>query len=156
MQLTMMSDILFHGVPAPARLREAVAQAFDVPVSLVNLRTVGDLDPVDPASRVQITRQPEPLPGDFAEWYGLGVAPDLVNRVDDAVNAIASMLGMVLLTDADDDEDMTLHLPDGSERVVHLEQGEDDAFRLTPEMRQHIERAARPPRTGRQRKATAR
>jgi hypothetical protein len=143
MQLTMMSDILFRDVPNPARLREAAARAFDVPVAQVNLRTVGDLDPVDPASRVQLIRQPERLPGDFADRYGLGVEPNLVDQVGPAVDTIAHIIDTVLLTDADDDAEMTLHLPDGTRHTVRLAQDDDDGFRITPEMRRLIDGATR-------------
>jgi hypothetical protein len=54
-----------------------------------------------------------------------------------------AVAGRVRLTDADNDEEMTLHLPDGTHHTVRLEQDDDDAFRITPEMRRLIDRATR-------------
>lgn len=142
MTLTAETNILFYEVPDPIRLREVAARAFDVPLPLVNLRTIGDLAAVDPASRVQLIRHPEPLPGDFAAWYHLNVAADLVECVDDALDVVAGMIRTVALSEADDDGDMTIHLPDGSRHVVRLAQDDDDAFRITPEMRRLIDEAA--------------
>ncbi len=82
------------------------------------------------------------MPGDFPTWYGLTVDDDLVEYVDRALNTVAHGLGTVALSDADDDRDMTIHLPDGSGHVVRLTQDDDDAFRITPEMRHLIEGAA--------------
>lgn len=86
-------------------------------------------------------RESQDMPGDFPAWYGMSVDPTLADRVAAAVSTIARTLDAVLLTDAEDEQDMTLHLPDGSGHVVRLEQGDDDAFRITPEMRRLIERA---------------
>ena len=61
------------------------------------------------------------MPGDFPTWYGLTIDDDLVEYVDRALNTVAHGLGTVALSDADDDRDMTIHLPDGSGHVVRLE-----------------------------------
>lgn len=143
MTMTMMSDMLFRDVPNPARLREVIARAFGVAAPLVNLRTVGDLAPVDPESRVQLIREPEPLPGDFAAWYNLNVAPDLVSRVDDVMDTIAHDLGIVTVTDAEDYFEMTLHLPDGTRHTVELYQDEENVLRITPEIQRLIDGATR-------------
>ncbi len=89
-------------------------------------------------------REPEDMSGDFPVWYGLAVDASLVNRVPRALPSVSQALGIVAISDADEDEDMTLHLPDGSSHVVHLEQDDDDAFRITPEIQRLIERAGRP------------
>jgi hypothetical protein len=59
-----------------------------------------------------------------------------------AVDAIARALGMPLLTDVEDDEEMTLHLPDGTHHTVRLTQDDDDAFRVTPDMQRLIDAAS--------------
>lgn len=74
-------------------------------------------------------------------WLSLDDA--LVDRVDPALDSVTRQLGTVALSDADDDLDMTIHLPDGSGHVVRLMQDDDDAFRITPEIRRLIECASR-------------
>jgi hypothetical protein len=49
-------------------------------------------------------------------------------------------MGLVVLSDADDDEAMTLHLPDGSAHIVRLDPDNEEALRITSEIRQLIER----------------
>lgn len=85
------------------------------------------------------------MPGDFPAWYGLTIEDRLVDLVNRALNTVTHGLGTVALSDADDEEDMMRHLPDGSGRIVRLMQDEDDAFWITPEMRTLIDGATRLP-----------
>lgn len=165
MVLTAATDILFTEEPCIDALREIAARAFGVDPMVVAVGPLLEFTPPS-GSQVIFQRQPEDLPGDFPVWYGLAVDASLANRVTRAIDRVAHGLGIIAISDADDDDDMTLHLPDGSDRVVHLEQDDDDAFRLTPEMRELIEAATRrspgagdspelPSRTTRARKAIA-
>jgi hypothetical protein len=43
---------------------------------------------------------------------------------------------------AADDEEMTLHLPDGTHHTVRLTQDDDDAFRVTPDVQRLIDAAS--------------
>ena len=140
MALTSVTDILFSEEPRIHELRDAAASAFGVGPADVAVGLLLVLRP-PPGSRVLLQRQPEDLPGDFPAWYGLAVDASLQSRVVRAVDAIARSLGMPMLTDAEDDEDMTLHLPDGTHHTVRLTQDDDDAFRITPEMRRLIDAA---------------
>lgn len=142
MALTAATDILFTDEPGEDALREVAARAFGVDPAAVAVGPLLELTP-PPDSQVVLQRQPEDLPGDFPVWFGLALDASLMPRVTRAIDTVVFGLGIVALTDGDDDDTMTLHLPDGSDRVVRLEQGDDDAFRITPEMRQLIERAAR-------------
>ncbi len=142
MVLTAATDILFTDEPQADALRDVAARAFGVdPVAVA----VGPLLALTPPKGAQVIlqRQPDDLPGDFPVWYGLAVDGSLMDQVKRAIDTLAYDLGITAISDADDDDDMTLHLPDGSDHVIHLEQGDDDAFRITPEMRQLIERARR-------------
>jgi len=84
-----------------------------------------------------------PVCGDFETTLLDWVDDSLTHHVTRAIDVLVQGLGIVAISDADDDDMMTLHLQDGSGHVVHLEQGDDDGFRITPEMRQLIERATR-------------
>ena len=140
MVLTAATDILFTDEPQVDALREVAARAFGIDPKAV---AIGPLLALTPPTGAQVVlqRQPEDLPGDFPVWYGLAVDTYLMKRVSRAIDTLTYGLGMTAISDADDEQDMTLHLPDGSGHVVRLEQGDDDAFRITPEMRRLIERA---------------
>jgi hypothetical protein len=155
MPLTMMSDILFREFPNPVKLRIAASRAFDIASGLVSVAELSGFAPIPADARVVMLHEPEDMPGDFPGWYGLAVDPALVMRVPHAVDAIARSLGTVLLTDAEDDEEMTLHLPDGTHHTVRLAQDDDDAFRITPEMQRLIDAASGRPSTAPSRKAIA-
>jgi len=142
MVLTATTDILFTDEPGIDALRDVTARAFGVDPVDVAVGPLLELTPA-PGSQVILQRQPEDVPGDFPVWYGLAVDASLVGRVTRAIDTMAYGLGITAISDAADDVDMTLHLPDGSGRAVHLEQGDDDACRITPEMRQLIDRATR-------------
>lgn len=142
MVLTAVTDILFTEEPRTDALRDAAARAFDVAPEAVAVGPLLELTP-PPDSQVVMQRQPEDMPGNFPTWYGLAVDGALVDRVPHALDAMVEGLGIAAISDADDDEDMTLHLPDGSGHIVHLVQGDDDAFRITPDMRRLIEEATR-------------
>lgn len=142
MVLTAATDILFTDEPRIEVLRDVTARAFGVDPVVVAVGPLVEFTPA-PGSQVVLQRQPEDLPGDFPVWYGLAVDASLMNRVPRAIDTVVHGLGIAAISDAADDDDMTLHLPDGSGHVVHLEQGEDDAFRITPEMSHLIERAPR-------------
>lgn len=162
MALTATTDILFADEPDVDALREVVARAFMVDPILV---AVGPLLSADPPANAQVVlqRQPEDVPGDFPVWYGLAVDSLLLSRVAGAIDTVAHDLGMAVISDAGEDEEMTLHLPDGMDRVVRLAQDGEDAFRITPEMRRLIDLAGHrasnagkhPATLWRNRKATA-
>jgi hypothetical protein len=139
--LTAATDILFTTEPDPRTLRKAAARAFEVDPSNVAVGPLLELNPTSD-TRVILHRQPEDARGDFPVWYGLTVEEPLVERVDRALDVITRSLGLVAISDADDDESMTIHLPDGTGHIVRLEPDADEAFRLTPGIRQLIERAA--------------
>lgn len=80
-QLTMMSDILLRDAVDPGDVKRALAHGFDLPTSAVNLRTMGDLDAVPTQVSVQLTRESQSLPGDFAAWYHLSLDPMLHFRL---------------------------------------------------------------------------
>jgi len=142
MVLTATTDILFTDEPRIDALRDATARAFGIDLVDVAVGLLLELTPAS-GSQIILQRQPEDVPGDFPVWYGPAVDASLMKRVTRAIDAIAHGLGIAAISDAADDDDTTLHLPDGSGHVVRLEQGEDDAFRITPEMRQLIDRATR-------------
>ncbi len=141
--LTMMSDILLRDVVDPDRLRIAASRAFGIAPSLVSVTEAAGFETIPDDARVVMLHESQDMPGDFPTWYGVSVDPALVDRVDGAIETIARTLDTVVPTDAEDQQDMTIHLPDGSGHVVRLEQGEDDAFQITSEMRQLIDRATR-------------
>ncbi|MDQ3539543.1 MAG: hypothetical protein M3440_02545 [Chloroflexota bacterium] len=142
-QLTMMSDMLFRDTVDPDHLRVAASRAFGIAPNLVSVAEAAGLKAIPDEARVVMLRESQDMPGDFPAWYGMSVDPTLVDRAAAAVSTIARTLDAVLLTDAEDEQDITLHLPNGSGHVVRLEQGDDDAFRITPEMHQLIESVGR-------------
>ena len=143
MTLTIATDILFHDDIEPDRLRRVSARAFHVAPEMVAVAEAAGHFPIPDDAKVILLHRSWNMPGDFPIWYGLTVDDDLVEHVDRALNTVAHGLGTVALSDADDDRDMTIHLPDGSGHVVRLTQDDDDAFRITPEMRQLIDGAMR-------------
>jgi hypothetical protein len=151
--LTSVTDILFSKEPRLHELRDAAASAFDVGPAEVAVGLLLVLTP-PPCSRVLLQRQPEDLPGDFPVWYGLALDPALIDHVPQALDAIAGDLGLAALSDAEDDEEMTLHLPDGTHHIVNLTQ-DDDAFRITPEIQRLIDAAGRRSSAAHPRKAIA-
>jgi len=137
------TDVLLRDTPDRERLRNAVARAFGIARGLV---TVGDAegdDPIPNNVRILLLRQPLDMPGDFPVWYHLSIDPDLASTLDPAFDAVAHILGTTILTDAEDYFEMSLHLPDGSNRIVDLSQDDDGAFRLSPDIRSFVERATR-------------
>jgi len=143
MPLTIATDILFRDDPPPDRLHHSVADAFRVPPEQVAVAEAAGNDPIPDDAQIILLHRSRTMPGDFPSWYGLTVDADLVERIDPALNTVARHLGTVALSDADDEQDMTIHLPDGSGHVVRLMQGNDNAFRMTPEIHRLIERATR-------------
>ncbi len=75
----------------------------------------------------------------------------LIHEVDQAITLMSRHMEVVALTDAEDDDSMTLHLPDGSEHVVQLAPDDHEAFRMTPEIRQLIEQVQESPQRGHRR-----
>jgi hypothetical protein len=142
MNQTNVTDILFEREPGADELREAAACAFGVRPAEVAVGRLQDVNVVTPGLQVVIQRQPEDMPGDFPAWYGLTVTERLLDRADSALNAVARQLGLVALSDARGQDEMMLHLPDGSGLVIDLPQGEDDSFHLAPAQK-HVIAAAR-------------
>lgn len=146
MKRVMTTDILFRERLRPDTLRVVAASAFDVPADRVAvIESVGP-EPIPDDALVVFMHQPEVMPGDFPDWYGLNVAPELLQGVVPAVDAIARELRTVAITETENYSDMTMHLPDGSARVVGLYQDDDDAFRITPEIQAMIDEASAGPR----------
>ncbi len=143
MTWTIATDILFRDDPGPDRLKDVAARAFRIASENVAVAEAAGHDHISDRAQVVLLHRSQSMPGDFPAWYGLTVDAGLVDDVDLALNTMSHGLGTVALSDADNEQEMTLHLPDGSGHVVRLEQGDDDAFRITPEMHQLIERAGR-------------
>lgn len=142
----MTTDILFRDRPRPDILRDVAASAFGAPVDRVAvIESVGP-EPIPDDALVVFMHQPDEMPGDFPDWYGLNVASELLPGVVPAMDAIARGLQTVALTEAEDYSDMTIHLPDGSSRVVVLYQDDDDAFLITPAIQAMIDEASTGPR----------
>lgn len=143
MTWTIATDILFRDDPGPDRLKDVAARAFRIASENVAVAEAAGHDQISNMAQVVLLHRSQTMPGDFPAWYGLTVDAGLIDDVDRALNTMSHGLGTVALSDAEDEQDMTLHLPDGSGHVVCLEQGDDDAFRITPEMRQLIESVGR-------------
>jgi hypothetical protein len=92
---------------------------------------MGDVAPAPPDPAVQLTREPESIPGDFSAWYHLSVAAALLDRVDDRIGDVARDLGTVVGTEADIEDAMVLHMPDGTRHTVRLFEDDDDGLRFT-------------------------
>lgn len=146
MALTLVTDILIRGAPSREALRNAMSRSFGVDSGMVTVTEATGKDPIPDDVRILLLRQPESMPGDFPAWYSFSVAPDLVGQIDEAMNGVAKVLDTVILTEAENYSDMTMHLPDGSARVVGLYQDDDDAFRITPEIQALIDEATARPR----------
>lgn len=84
------------------------------------------------------------MPGDFPSWYSIGVSDELAPNFNTAIDRLAALLQMPILTDGVDEETMLLHLPSGEGVLVKLLQDEDDAFLMTPEMKRLIDQATPP------------
>jgi hypothetical protein len=92
---------------------------------------MGDATPTPYDLAVELTLEPESIPGDFNAWYHLAVSADLLPHVEDRLGDVARDLGTVIGTEADDDRAMVLHLPDGTRHTVTLFEGDDDSLRFT-------------------------
>lgn len=131
---------IFIGSRTPlATLRNAFARAFDLPIDRVVIRHAET--PWPPFARVvlELVGEGTPIPGD----YPIQVLPWVPNdQADDpaALTALALALGAPVLTSADDDNDLLMHLylPDGATYAVLVDQDDDGGIRNTPEMRRLI------------------
>ena len=141
MSVKLATDILIRDDPNRDRLRLAVSRAFGVAPGFVTVTEATGDEPIPEDVMVLLLHQPEIMPGDFPTWYDLSVSEGLLDRIEPAISAVAHELGTIIVTDADDYFEMTLHLPDGTRHTVELYQGDDDAFRITPEIRRLIDQA---------------
>jgi len=140
--MTMMSDMLIRGRVESRVLRTAVARAFQLSDDAVFVTAADAIQPPTAQTRVFVVHEDRDMPGDFPDWYSISIDPALEPRHAEAMDRLAHELSLPILTDAPDDRQMTLHLPDGTGVVVDLIQDHDGAFVMTPEIRRLIDRAS--------------
>lgn len=132
-----VTDILMRTEPDRNRLRTAVSRAFGIDPGLVTVDDAEGRSPIPADAKVILLRQPVDLPGDFPAWFSQVVVSDLASRVDDAWDAIARSLGVLILSEAVDD-DSTVHLAAGRRYVLSIPEEDAGGYRMTPELRRLV------------------
>ena len=137
MGLIGVTDILMRAEPDRNRLRTAVSRAFGIAPGHVAVEDAEGRSPILASAKVVLLRQPGDMPGDFPAWFSQVVASDLESRVDDAWDAVARALGILVLSEATDDDSM-VHLADGSRHILSIPEDDAGGYRMTPELRRLV------------------
>lgn len=142
--MNFTGDVFFRNAPDPTALRTVAARAYGVVPGLVMLRDMEADTPYPGDVELVFLRLSPNVPGDYPVRYDIMLDDDRMDDLPTLLSTLAHDFGTLVLSSADDDNDllMNLYLPDGSEHDVLVDQDDDGGIRNTPEMRRLIDPVA--------------
>ncbi|HEU0163896.1 MAG TPA: hypothetical protein VFQ54_02560 [Thermomicrobiales bacterium] len=144
----LTTDVYFMKEPQPGALIEATAVAFGVPVESVVVAPVvsetGRVSVKDPAVAVLWRREVEDQGGDFPIRFNLMIPEEERGMIFDRLDGVETHLQIPFITDAENDYELRLYLPNGEVLVIPDTMSDDDEYEmhLTPAQLDAINRAS--------------
>ncbi len=138
-----IEEAYFDREPAVDALRTASAAAFGVRPETIVVECLDGPAHIGPEPAVRWLRDGEDMRGEFPVWYYLHTEVADLDRINQILSAITGKLGVAALSQAPDPDDLALHGPDGSLRIVPVEQSSanGNTLVLSPSDRAILERA---------------
>lgn len=136
MTIVGAATITMPCLPDREALRAAAAGAYGVPVGNVAVGDYfGDANPFPAGRQVYLNRWQDDGDGDLPVAFDQKIDESLMPQVDAAIQRMAELLGIVIVTDDAEREDPIVHLPDGTTQRRRLQDDPNGGLLLPPDLK---------------------